>query len=72
VTFTSQYGVVRVADLPVVSGAAKGEAQPPAADPAGSTSDVFVQIEKLAELHQKGVLSDQEFATKKAELLQRI
>lgn len=72
VTFTSQYGVVRVSDLPVVSGALKASPAPSAAEPAEPTPDVFAQIEKLAELHQKGVLSAKEFATKKAELLQRI
>jgi hypothetical protein len=72
VTFTSQYGVVRVSDLPVVSGAVKASSPPPAAELAEATTDVFAQIEKLAELHQKGVLSAEEFATKKAELLQRI
>jgi hypothetical protein len=29
-------------------------------------------LERLAELHQKGVLTDAEFAAKKAELLARI
>ncbi|MCB0977592.1 MAG: SHOCT domain-containing protein, partial [Acidimicrobiales bacterium] len=30
------------------------------------------QIEKLSELHQRGVLSDAEFQRKKAELLDRM
>jgi hypothetical protein len=30
------------------------------------------QIEQLAQLHQRGVLSDAEFARKKAELLDRM
>ena len=34
-----------------------------------SAPSIPEQIEKLAELHQRGVLSDSEFATKKAELL---
>jgi membrane protein YdbS with pleckstrin-like domain len=34
--------------------------------------DVTVQIEKLADLHARGVLTDEEFATKKAELLGRL
>ena len=34
--------------------------------------DVFATIEKLAELRDKGILSEQEFATKKAELLARL
>jgi hypothetical protein len=34
--------------------------------------DVFATIEKLAELRDKRILSEQEFATKKAELLARL
>lgn len=34
--------------------------------------DIPAQIDKLAELHQRGVLSDAEFARKKAELLDRM
>ena len=41
------------------------------APPVGQT-DVFATIEKLAELRDKGILSEQEFATKKAELLARL
>jgi uncharacterized membrane protein YdbT with pleckstrin-like domain len=43
------------------------------AAPAGpSGHDLAVQIEKLSELHQKGVLSDAEFSQKKQELLDRM
>ena len=38
----------------------------------GGEVDVFATIEKLAELRDKGILSEEEFATKKAELLARI
>ena len=38
----------------------------------GGEADVFATIEKLAELRDKGILSEEEFATKKAELLARI
>ena len=44
--------------------------QPPPAGPPGS--DVFTTLEKLAQLHAKGVLSNEEFADKKAELLGRL
>jgi hypothetical protein len=37
-----------------------------------SARDVIGQIERLAQLHQRGILSDQEFSTKKAELLARL
>jgi Short C-terminal domain len=34
--------------------------------------DIFANIERLAELQQKGILSAEEFAAKKAELLSRL
>jgi hypothetical protein len=34
--------------------------------------DIFANIERLAELQQKGILSPEEFAAKKAELLSRL
>ena len=40
--------------------------------PQGSSEDVFARLERLAGLHKKGVLTDEEFAAKKAELLDRI
>jgi Short C-terminal domain len=48
---------------------------PPAAPAAGDTAqdtDIFVKIERLADLHRKGILSEQEFSAKKAELLSRL
>jgi hypothetical protein len=33
--------------------------------------DIFAALEKLGELHAKGILTDEEFASKKAELLSR-
>jgi hypothetical protein len=33
---------------------------------------VLTTLERLAELHRKGVLTDQEFTAKKAELLSRL
>ncbi|GEO18224.1 hypothetical protein MAE02_59200 [Microvirga aerophila] len=39
--------------------------------PPGS-EDVLATLERLAELHEKGVLTDKEFLAKKAELLTRI
>ncbi|MDI7923743.1 SHOCT domain-containing protein [Ferirhizobium litorale] len=41
--------------------------------PAGfDPDDIFSKIERLAALHSKGILSDDEFAAKKTELLQRL
>lgn len=36
------------------------------------SSDIFVAIERLSQLHQRGILSDEEFRTKKTELLARL
>jgi hypothetical protein len=46
---------------------------PPLAD-AGSVpaTDIFTALERLAELHHKGILSEEEFTTTKAALLRRI
>jgi hypothetical protein len=48
----------------------------PAAKPASGASDdsaaIIAAIESLAGLHQRGILSDEEFAAKKAELLARL
>lgn len=97
-TFTSQFGLVRLADLPVVplGGAPApdpawtpdpqpGFSAPPVAEvpegpapvqaPMGSTGaqdDIFSQIERLADLHGRGILSDDEYQSKKADLLSRL
>jgi uncharacterized membrane protein YdbT with pleckstrin-like domain len=49
-------------------------ARQPAAAPAPEPRDLSIpeQIDQLSELHQRGVLSDAEFARKKAELLDRM
>lgn len=108
-TFTSQFGLVRVADLPNVSGAPMpspmqsapmqaatndngsvadnvaaapisqavsnsiGMAVPQSNETARLTADdIFAALEKLASLHGKGILTDAEFTSKKAELLGRL
>ncbi len=43
---------------------------PPSADPGGM--DIADQIKKLADLRDAGILSEDEFSAKKAELLQRL
>lgn len=47
---------------------------PPAAMPTASTGgeDILATIEKLGALLQRGLLTEQEFAAKKAELLSRL
>ncbi|MGJ8572728.1 MAG: SHOCT domain-containing protein [Hoeflea sp.] len=122
-SFTSQYGLVKLADLhevdleqsggagtrsvseksaPALSdallkaatGSLAAEPSPADKDPAPSEfeqtqpdtqrsetlpasapveeADIFAKIERLAALHSKGILSDQEYQSKKAELLARI
>ncbi|MEJ8826599.1 SHOCT domain-containing protein [Variovorax humicola] len=92
-SFNSQYGLIDVASLPVISvdglapivessAAPFNEPVNPLATasngngynnaPAGNQQDVFATIERLADLRSKGVISDDEFANKKAELLSRI
>jgi hypothetical protein len=108
-TFTSQLGLVRVADLPVVAGGVPDLSDPsvaPASEPAwtapqpatpaapvaalapapapspvvasppapasASTDGLLSTIERLADLRQKNILTEAEFAAKKAELLSRL
>jgi hypothetical protein len=79
-TFSSQHGLLDVASLRVLStGSGSQEAPRPApmpsspgAAPATPAADIVATIEKLAELHRKGILDDDEFSTKKAELLSRL
>ena len=89
-TFSSQYGLVEVARLPVVAvdgvppsapapapapAAVAAPLAPPAAggaSPSGGEGDIFALIERLADLHAKGILSAEEFAAKKTELLGRL
>jgi len=42
---------------------------PPAAAAAPSEDDQLEQLEKLGDLHAKGILTDEEFAAKKAQIL---
>jgi hypothetical protein len=86
VTFTSQYGVVDVNNLPVISidnvpvqiSAQTEQATSYSADnPVNRQSlnqeaDIFAAIEKLANLKDKGILTDNEYNAKKAELLGRL
>ena len=39
---------------------------------ATGSDDVIAAIEKLADLHSRGILTDAEFAAKKADLLERL
>ncbi len=83
IIFTSQYGTVNLATLPIV----QRNGQPATSEPslainstdnfvpqASSAADVDViaSIERLGDLKSKGILTDKEFETKKAELLSRL
>jgi Short C-terminal domain len=81
-SFTSQYGTFTVESLPLAGPAqtappAPGPAEDPApakrAAPAGTDADaVLAALERLGSLHERGVLTSEEFAAKKAELLSRL
>ena len=49
--------------------AAAQAATPAAAAPAASDEDPMAQVQKLAELHKQGILTDEEFAAAKAKAL---
>jgi len=78
-TFTSQRGVVRVDRLPRITNA-KPAPETRTATAAQSTStssstdsgSVLALIEQLGQLKEKGLLTDEEFAAKKSELLKRL
>jgi hypothetical protein len=86
ILFTSQYGTVVLSSLPVVSIDGQPQYQPPprAAGPADTASapspggprsgddDIFGAIERLGKLRADGLLTEEEFAQKKAELLGRL
>ncbi|EDY82588.1 hypothetical protein VDG1235_2211 [Verrucomicrobiia bacterium DG1235] len=105
-SFTSQYGLIQVSQLPIVSidgvtqkapppmqqpivaqqqaefqAAPPLDSQLPPAQPTNvqmsassdaNEQDIFNKIERLAALKEKGILTDEEFSSKKAELLQRL
>jgi hypothetical protein len=86
VTFTSQQGVVEVTALPLMASGRVGSpdtgssastyptaAPPPAsAMAAAQATDILATLERLAALRHQGILSEEEFATTKAELLRRL
>lgn len=88
ILLTSQFGTVDIARLPVVSRNGQAVAQPAPrpsfpSDPTSSqnfassataagSGDVLSALERLGDLKAKGVLTDSEFAAKKAELLSRL
>jgi Short C-terminal domain len=78
-SFTSQHGTFTVESLPLASPAqttppaSESAAPPNRAAPDGTDADaVLAALERLGNLHERGVLTDEEFAAKKAELLSRL
>lgn len=83
-TFSSQYGLVQVSQLPIVFPTDVPQPAPAilpmevAPEPAlpsetlAAEEDIFAKIERLGDLNAKGFLSDEEFSNKKAELLSRL
>lgn len=85
ITFSSQFGTVDLSSLPVVlrNGQPVQAASPIPASPAVSVpgvacgnatteGDVFATLERLGELRDKGIVSDDDFNQKKADLLSRL
>lgn len=88
ISFSSQYGTVNLANLPVVirHGQPVQAATPPIPMPdtpggyrpspaparSAAETDVLAAIERLGALRDKGILTEEEFAAKKAELLARL
>ena len=84
ITFTSQYGTVNLSSLPVVSQNGRAAQQPAQVSSPSSystannsgqssqSSDIMTLLERLGDLKAKGILSDEEFSSKKAELLGRL
>ena len=60
----------RLQDLEAQPAPAAPAPQPAAAAPSsGVTSDMIEQLKQLGQLHEQGVLTDEEFAQQKAKLL---
>ena len=58
--------------LPAPQFAPQTQTPEPASGASGDPAAILAAIESLAGLHQRGILSDEEFAAKKAELLGRL
>jgi hypothetical protein len=78
-TFSSQFGTVDVSSLPVISidnvpveTQANFQNNPSNNQNSSEEGDIFAAIEKLAHLQAKGILTDAEYSSKKAELLSRL
>jgi hypothetical protein len=84
-TFTSQYGTLSTLNLPLVSGPGLQQGNPtnfaaPPAPPAPvyqppqqqQSGELMALLEKLGQLRDAGILTPEEFAAKKTDLLNRL
>ncbi|MGC4091255.1 MAG: SHOCT domain-containing protein [Polyangiaceae bacterium] len=82
-SFSSQFGTFTVESLPVISGGSQQPNAPAPFNPPDQavnawasnnepSGDVIATLERLGALRDKGIISDQEFQSKKAELLARL
>jgi hypothetical protein len=76
ISFTSQHGLIDLAALhqisPEKAEAAKAPPSPSPTAPHLSDEEIFSRIERLAALHEKKIITDEEFNAKKADLLSRL
>jgi hypothetical protein len=77
--FSTPGGTVSLASLPKLplpcepqAREATAAAEPAGQQPSTATSDVLSALERLGELQRKGILTEEEFAAKKADLLSRL
>jgi hypothetical protein len=70
-SFTSQHGTVNLSTLPAVHGGNEAAAAPGSSGSSAQAS-ILEAIAQLSALKDRGILTEQEFAAKKAELLARI
>jgi hypothetical protein len=59
----------RIAELEQQQAMQQQPMAPPPAAPAGGGDDMIAQLEKLGQLHEQGILTDEEFAAQKQKLL---
>jgi hypothetical protein len=72
--------VVEVTSLPLMASGrvesqdaeASASTHPAGAPAASQATDILAMLERLAELREKGILSEEAFAAKKTELLRRL
>jgi hypothetical protein len=77
--FSTPGGTVSLTSLPKLplpgepqAREATAAAEPAGQQPSSATSDVLAALERLGELQRKGILTEEEFAAKKADLLSRL